>query len=109
MNANTIMYALNNRVKELNGEVKRFKEIENALIELTGYDLKQLQTLFAAGYTLEPPKKDPLVIRLPVTTHPDDKEAIRNHILKQMEQGVVVLPNFIEVVRLPDNIEFKFE
>ena len=43
---------ITNRVKAL----QAYNEIETKLIQLTGYDLERLVELFAAGYTLEPPK-----------------------------------------------------
>ena len=57
MEANKILYALNRRVKELNSDIRCFSELNQRIIQLTGYDLWQLETLFAAGYTLQPPKE----------------------------------------------------
>ena len=109
MNANKIMYALNNRVKELTGCLKQVNQIEKSLIKLTGYDIEQLHTLFSAGYTLEPPKKDCLVLKLPCYVTPDSRQALYDCVVKQIEQGVVIIPHGIEVIRVPAGVEFKFE
>ena len=36
--------------------LSEYKELESQLIQLSGYRLKTVVTLLAAGYTLEPPK-----------------------------------------------------
>ena len=42
---------ITNRVKT----IQAYDEMNTALINLTGYDMKKLIELFAAGYTLQPP------------------------------------------------------
>lgn len=107
MNANKILYSLNTRVKELTRRINGFKEAENYLIELTGYDFKQLQALFAAGYTLEPPEKETLILRSVCYMNPEQRQAICDHIKKQMEYGVLVIPYGFEVIRVPAGVEVK--
>lgn len=36
--------------------VRVYEEMENKLIQVSGYDIEKLIELFAAGYTLKPPK-----------------------------------------------------
>lgn len=36
--------------------LREYEKLEHKVIELTGYDLDKLVELFAAGYTLRPPK-----------------------------------------------------
>lgn len=45
------------RIITMNGDALRaYNEMETKLIQLTGYDMRKLIELFAAGYTLEPPR-----------------------------------------------------
>ena len=40
----------------IRGSLERYHRLEHNIIVLTGHDLEELKQLFAAGYTLEPPK-----------------------------------------------------
>ena len=38
--------------------LRTFEEMEHRLIQVSGFDMEKLIDLFAAGYTLQPPKKN---------------------------------------------------
>ena len=40
------------------GHLRKFDELNNKIMQLTGYDIEKLVELFAAGYILTPPKYD---------------------------------------------------
>ena len=58
-----LFYPYDNTVKNL----QYYEETESKLIEVSGCDMEKLIELFAAGYTLSPPKyvqqPDPRLIR----------------------------------------------
>lgn len=41
----------------VNRSLRAYEEAETILIDLTGCDIEKLVELFAAGYTLQPPKE----------------------------------------------------
>lgn len=53
------------------------------------------------------PEKEKLVINFECLLKPDVMNSIQKHILKQYEQGVVVLPRFCKVVVVPKEAEVE--
>ena len=59
-----LIYALNGDAKKSVETIRQFQELENEIIQLTGFSLGQLKVLFAEGYTLQPPKKPVSILEL---------------------------------------------
>ena len=52
---------------------------------------------------------DVLVVKINALFSSDKIFAIRKHILKQKESGVIVLPSYCEALVVPEDIEIKLE
>lgn len=50
-----------------------------------------------------------IIVRPTILVKYEWLRALRNSILKQRETGVIVLPNGVEVITAPDDIEIKVE
>ena len=52
---------------------------------------------------------DVIIVRANVFLHPKELTVIREHILKQKEEGVVVLPPIFDVITAPEDVEIQFD
>lgn len=53
--------------------------------------------------------KDVLVIKCKALVKPDKLKAFRDKILKEKEEGVIVLPSIFDAVVVPDDVEIVME
>lgn len=54
--------------------LQKYEELELEIKQLTGKDLKCLKVLFAQGWTLEPPKKQPTLLEAMAELADEDKQ-----------------------------------
>lgn len=52
---------------------------------------------------------DILVVRINMFLKNKEQEAIRQYILEQRKNGIIVLPPYCEAIMVPKDVEIKFE
>lgn len=50
-----------------------------------------------------------LIVKCKVILHPRDTHRIREAIIDQMKEGVVVLPDYMEAIVVPKDVEVRVE
>ena len=52
---------------------------------------------------------DILVIKCKTPVKPDKLKTLRDRILKEKEEGVIVIPAFCDAIMIPEDVEIKVE
>lgn len=55
------------------------------------------------------PEKDLLVFKSKALLHPDVMHKVRDNIWEQIKKGMIVMPNYMDVVVIPDRDKVKYE
>lgn len=50
---------------------------------------------------------DALIIRCNIVKSPEDMKRLRQHILRQLKTGTVVLPYYCDTIQVPENVLIK--
>lgn len=53
--------------------------------------------------------KDILVIKCNAVIKPEDLKKLREMLIKQKEEGVIILPPYVEALIVPEDIEIRVE